>query len=124
MKAIKITAGMINEDVDQLKELCSFLGMKGESIESEVYYFTNGEGFNYKGFSTNLGSETAEVICDGDYIINIGGKFKLVKSDIAFLVVDSLKADEMEKLLDDIYQSGTLNSDMDKRYREFFNLDN
>lgn len=124
MKTIKITSAITQDEPEALKELCEFLGMPKDSIESEMYYFTNGEGFNYNGFTTSLGSETETVIRDGDYIISVGGEFKLVTSDLAFLVVDSIAANKMESFLDEIYQSGTLDGDMDERYREFFNLNN
>lgn len=122
MKAIKITSEMVNDGVDALKELCLFMEMASNQVRHEVYIFSQGEGFNYKGFSTDAGCETMQVLREGDYLIKVGKEFKKVTSDLAFLVEDSLAADRMETFLDEIYQSGTLNGEMDARYREFFNL--
>jgi len=122
MKAIKITSEMVNDEVNALKELCLFMEMSPNQIDHEVFFFSQGEGFNYEGFSTDAGCETMQVLREDDYLIKVGKEFKKVTSDLAFLVEDSIAADRMETFLDEIYQSGTLNGEMDARYREFFNL--
>lgn len=117
MEFIEITEGMFNTDLDDARALYLFLGVSEDSIDDEMWFYKNGEELEWNGFFLGS-SESGRSMHKGDILIKHGGKIKIVREDLAFLVKDSIAADKYESLLDEIYQSGTLNSEMDSRYRE------
>ncbi|AUR87689.1 hypothetical protein NVP1103O_32 [Vibrio phage 1.103.O._10N.261.52.F2] len=117
MKTIKITEEMFNTELDDARALYLFLGVSEEIIDDEMWFFKEGEELEWDGFMLGE-SERGQSLLVGDVLIKHNNKIKVIKSDIAFLVHDSLKADEYEKLLNEIYESGQLDAPMVDKYRQ------
>lgn len=84
MKHIKITQAMEDSDEAELTKLCKFFGMTDEQIKEEMFYFLNGEGWNYNNFV--LGStEVGTSLTPGDVVVIRDDKFIKVPKHLAFL---------------------------------------
>lgn len=117
MEFLEITEGMFDNSLDDARELYLFLGVSNESIDEEMWFYRNGEELEWNGFFLGS-SESGRSMHKGDILIKHGGKIKIVREDLAFLVKDSIATDKYESLLDEIYQSGVLNSEMESRYQK------
>ncbi|MCP3686134.1 MAG: hypothetical protein GY861_26095 [bacterium] len=111
MDYIKISKSMIECDPDQLRDLCLFLGMSEIQVEDELYYFVNGEGFNYKGYSF-VGGVSDRKLYEGDYLLKTKEGYRLIPSEFSDLFVDHLAVDRLEFALITIRESGELSKAM------------
>lgn len=85
METIEITQEMDDCDKAALTKLCEFFGMTKEQIENEMFYFTNGEGWNYSGFT--IGStETGTGLVVGDFVVKKDGEFYKIPNRLTFLL--------------------------------------
>ncbi|CAM0111243.1 hypothetical protein VPH166E361_0178 [Vibrio phage 166E36-1] len=117
MEFLEITEGMFDNSLGDARKLYLFLGVSEKSIDKEMWFYREGEELEWDGWFLGA-SESGRSMHEGDILIKHCGQIKIVRKDLAFLVIDSIAADKYESLLDDIYQSGTLNSHMESKYKE------
>ncbi|AUR85299.1 coil containing protein [Vibrio phage 1.071.A._10N.286.46.A12] len=117
MEFLEITEGMLDNSLDDARKLYLFLGVSEESIDKEMWLYREGEELDWGGWFLGP-SESGRSMHKGDILIKHSSKIKIVREELAFLVKDSIAADKYESLLDEIYQSGTLNAHMESKYRE------
>ncbi|AUR81951.1 hypothetical protein NVP1016O_71 [Vibrio phage 1.016.O._10N.286.46.A11] len=117
MEFLEITEGMFDNSLDDARKLYLFLGVSEESIDKEMWLYREGEELDWGGWFLRPG-ESGRSMHKGDILIKHSSKIKIVREELAFLVKDSIAADKYESLLDEIYQSGTLNAHMESKYRE------
>ncbi len=126
MRYLEITQGMKEDNEHDLYPLCVFLGMDKESIEGEMFYFTNGEGFNWKGYTTSDSSETESVLNVGDVLVIRNGGYQLIPHKFTWLLweLDKVEcfSDNLEANLHNIYEMGCLDRTGIEIYQDTFNM--
>ncbi len=126
MEFLKVTEDMCGENPENekgIRELCKFFLMEDEQIEDNIFYFTNGEGFNEKGFTTSLGSETEISLKPEDILIRQGDVFTKLPKPLHSIQQEVIAADRMEKALINILESGVLCAEMEEVCKQGLGFD-
>lgn len=97
MKYILITKEMDQSDEKALIKLSEFFGMPKKQIESDMRYFTSGEGWNYDGFVIGE-TETGTSLFVGDYVVNNNGFFYKIPSELSFLIEGFFKLKKEQQI--------------------------
>lgn len=118
MKYLTITQGMFEQDVSEGRKFYEFF--EWEDIEDILYFFSEGEDAEACGFvcgsSHYSGTTNLKV---GDVITKQPNKgYRLIREEYTDLFKDSLVCDKYEKLLNLIYESGTLSKELEDLYRD------
>tara|TARA_B100001105_G_scaffold251623_1_gene241701 strand:- start:3296 stop:3667 length:372 start_codon:yes stop_codon:yes gene_type:complete len=117
MKYLTITQGMFEQDVSEGRKFYEFFGWR--DIEDILYFFSEGEDAEAAGFVCGSSHYTGTVSLEvGDIVVQQGEyKYRLIRKEYSDLFKDSTICNKYEKLLDTIYQSGTLSKELEELYR-------
>lgn len=116
MEFLKITEEMLGcseEYKDGIMVLCKFFRMTDEQIKNDMFYFVNGEYFNFNGWTTSGSSETEINIYEGDVLVFNGVNCTKLPKALHQLEYEYKAAERMESALIKIYESGELSSEME-----------